>query len=194
MLTWCHSGKERLAEKTAQSLRVERIQRVEGRYLAFPGCRPGITSYSFASNSALKAISKASLGDLPVLRHDLGLDDSWYESWYWEPLMEVLLNTNRDYYAAVLGIPHLLAFNVLLRLLFRGTWLNSDQSHLLLKVFWPILPNSKGSLTNPTCSQRNFDRCLPHPKEFSRILPIPKSILTNPAWPQRKSDQSCQLP
>lgn len=35
--------------------------------------------------------------------------------------MEVLLNTNRDYYAAVLDIPHLLAFNVLLRLLFRGT-------------------------------------------------------------------------
>lgn len=63
--------------------------------------------------------------------------------------------------------------------------MNSVQSHLLPKKFWPIPTAHEGILSSPTHSRRNSDQSLLLPKEYWPVPPSPEGILTSPALARR---------
>lgn len=72
-------------------------------------------------------------------------------------------------------------------------WKNSDQSHMLLKEFWPISPAPEKILTNPAHSWKTSDQSRSFSKEFWPIPPAPEGIWTDPAHSWMNSDESCVL-
>lgn len=82
---------------------------------------------------------------------------------------------------------------------------NSEQSHPLTKVFWPIPLASVVILSIPTHNWRNSDASLPSPKVFRPIPPTTRkdseqslppqmnSVPSHPTCCQRNSNQSHQM-